>query len=257
MLIPGLVSVTFRQRSVEQIVELVVQAGLNAIEWGGDIHVPHGDLARARQARQMTEGAGLTVAAYGSYYRVGDPKSPDFDDVLVSAVELGAPTVRVWAGRRGSRDADEAYRQAVVDDARRVADLAEGANVKLAFEFHGNTLTDTSRSATQLFQQVDHPAVCSYWQPPLGASVDDARRSLRDVLPWLSNVHVFHWKPGTSQLLALADGAEAWRSYIDAIQSTRRDHFMLIEFVRDGVPENFFEDAAALKHWLTPTQSRP
>ena len=35
MLIPGLVSITFRPLSPREIVDLVAEAGLKAIEWGG------------------------------------------------------------------------------------------------------------------------------------------------------------------------------------------------------------------------------
>ena len=63
MISSGLVSVTFRKLSPAEIVDLVRQAGLNCIEWGGDIHVPHGDCVRAREVRQRTLAAGLTVAA--------------------------------------------------------------------------------------------------------------------------------------------------------------------------------------------------
>lgn len=44
----GLVSISFRNRTAEEIIEAVKNAGLNAIEWGGDVHVPHGNVSRAR-----------------------------------------------------------------------------------------------------------------------------------------------------------------------------------------------------------------
>jgi hypothetical protein len=46
-LIPGLVSVTFRKLAPAAIVELAVKAQLRSIEWGGDVHVPHGDVRAA------------------------------------------------------------------------------------------------------------------------------------------------------------------------------------------------------------------
>jgi hypothetical protein len=46
MIQTGLVSITFRQLSPPAIIDLVRQAGLEGIEWGGDVHVPHGDLGR-------------------------------------------------------------------------------------------------------------------------------------------------------------------------------------------------------------------
>lgn len=111
----GLVSVTFRKLSPPAIIALVQQAGLLGIEWGGDIHVPHGDLPQARQVRQMTLDAGIQVAAYGSYYRVGHPESGPFEAVLETAGVLGAPTLRVWAGQQASAEASPAYRAQVID----------------------------------------------------------------------------------------------------------------------------------------------
>ncbi|MET0262082.1 MAG: sugar phosphate isomerase/epimerase, partial [Rariglobus sp.] len=75
MIYPGLVSVTFRKLSPNEVAGLVKKAGLKGIEWGGDIHVPHGDLARAREVRELTLEHGLKTAAYGSYYRAGQSES--------------------------------------------------------------------------------------------------------------------------------------------------------------------------------------
>lgn len=36
----GMTSVTFRKKSAENVIALVKEAGLDGIEWGGDIHVP-------------------------------------------------------------------------------------------------------------------------------------------------------------------------------------------------------------------------
>src|SRR6185312_13188931 len=100
MISPGLVSITFRALTPAEVIALARQAGLRGIEWGGDIHVPHGNGARAREVKEMTAEAGLTVAAYGSYYRAGqaDSSGLTFDAVLETALELGAPLIRVWAG---------------------------------------------------------------------------------------------------------------------------------------------------------------
>src|SRR5690242_18609852 len=101
MVYSGLVSVTFRQLPPQQIVELAAQGGLAAIEWGGDVHVPHGELQTARRVLERTRQAGLQVAAYGSYYRVGVSPAQGlaFESVLETALALQAPTIRVWAGQ--------------------------------------------------------------------------------------------------------------------------------------------------------------
>ena len=71
MLKSGLVSVSFRSLPPEEIVRLAAGCGLGAIEWGGDVHVPPGDIANAARVGEMTRAAGLAVSSYGSYYRLG------------------------------------------------------------------------------------------------------------------------------------------------------------------------------------------
>ena len=54
MFISGLVSVSFRKESPEAIVAAAAQAGLQGIEWGGDIHVPCGDIENAKRVSALT-----------------------------------------------------------------------------------------------------------------------------------------------------------------------------------------------------------
>jgi len=252
MLTPGLVSITFRKLSAEEIIELVRHAGLKSVEWGGDIHVPHGDLARAKDVRRQTEEAGLEVAAYGSYYRLGKSAKEglDFDEVLGSAVALGAPRIRIWPGAKPSAEADEAYRREIADEANRIAEKAAGAGVGIAYEYHANTLTDTNESAQDLLARTDHSNITTLWQPPNGKSPEYCLEGLNAVLPRLSNVHVFHWGPSSKDRNLLEAGTERWKPYLEALRSTGRDHHLLLEFVKDDSPENFLADAATLSRWI-------
>ncbi len=249
MIHSGLVSVTFRKLKPEEIVRLVRQGGLEAIEWGGDVHVPHGNLQVAQQVARMTKDEGLRVAAYGSYYHVAEQHPYTFQDVVDTAAQLGAPTIRVWAGARGSAVADDAYRAQVVADTRRIAGLAMTAGMTLSFEFHSSTLTDTNASALWLLREANHPAVRCYWQPNVGATQAYCLAGLHDVLPWLTNVHVYRWYPAQERW-PLADGALDWQEYLKPIAAASGDHDALIEFVKDDAPEQFLQDAATLKTWL-------
>lgn len=250
MFVPGLVSITFRQLSVEEIIALVSQAGLAAVEWGGDVHVPHGDEAQARAAARMAEDAGLEVAAYGSYYRVGHPESGPFEAVLASAAALGAPQIRVWAGNQGSDSADEAYFESVAADSRRIATLAQDEGIGIVYEFHGNTLTDTNAAALRLLQTVDHANVRSLWQPPRFAAPAENLAGLEMVLPWLEHLHVFHWHLQTGERRPLAEGQAPWRDYLAQAGDAKRTRYALLEFVQDDAPEAFLRDAATLLQWL-------
>jgi 3-dehydroshikimate dehydratase len=238
-LVPGLVSVTFRQLVPVEIIDLVVAHGLRAVEWGGDVHVPVGDLAVAREVGRRCADAGIAVEAYGSYYR----GTGDFGPVLETAIALGAPRVRVWAGKLGS--GEETDRAAVVAELRRAAELAADVGVEVAVEYHANTLTDTLPSALELFREV--PALKPYWQPPVGSSLQDALVAVPALAP--VTAHVFSWDDA-GRRLALADRAELWRPVLAELAALPGTRYALLEFVRDDDPRAFAEDAAVLRRWL-------
>jgi sugar phosphate isomerase/epimerase len=250
MLTPGLVSITFRKLAPEEIIALCLRGGVQCIEWGGDIHVPPGDTARAREVGRLTREAGLEVAAYGSYYRLGPDEPGKFEAVLASAAALGAPTIRVWAGRKNARNTEVDERCEIIADALRVADLAARHGITVSLEYHAGTLTEERESARALLGELAHPGIEFLWQPTNGAPVDECASRLVEMLPRLRNVHVFHWWPTAAERHPLADGEAAWRSYIDIVRESGRDADLLLEFVRNDEPEQFLADAATLKHWL-------
>lgn len=257
MIRSGLVSVTFRKLPPTEVVALAAGAGLEAIEWGGDAHVPPEDLAAADRIGRMTRDAGLAVASYGSYYRLGDQQEAPARAVLAAASALGAPVVRVWAGRLASRKADADFRQRVIHEARRMGDQAADLGLVLACEFHGGTLTDTNVSARRLMEEINHPRVQTYWQPPVGATVEYCLAGLEAVGPWLCNLHVFHWLAEPKARLALAEGEQVWRQYLAKAASTGKDLHAMLEFVRDDSAEAFAEDARTLKRWLAELNAGP
>lgn len=252
MFYPGLVSVTFRELEPLRIVEMVGEAGLAGIEWGGDVHVPHGDIETARQVRRMTEDAGLKVPSYGSYYRVGVTDDIAFEAVVDTADVLGAETIRLWAGNKGSAEADDAFREKVVSRTRECAKLAGQAGISVSFEFHGNTLTDTNESAIAFYDETGHDNVLAYWQPPIGRGFDYNLSGLKALKGRLSNLHVFNWQleGGEIRRRPLCDGVEVWHNYMGVVDDIGGEHFAMIEFVAGNSQQQFFEDAKALRQIL-------
>jgi len=248
VIIPGLTSITFRNLSCEEIAGLARDAGLKSIEWGGDVHVPHGAVARAGEAARMTSGAGLAVSSYGSYYRCGmdDPKL-DFGKVLDTAVALKAPIIRVWAGKIASRDCLPAQRRAIVADLRRICARAAEAEVKIGLEFHRNTLNDGPAETLKLMGEAASPNLGTYWQPPVGMAGREALAGLRKVMPFLLHIHVFHWAGSPPERLLLEQGQSEWREYFSAVRQSPGELHTLIEFVKENAVESFQSDARVLK----------
>jgi len=248
MLHSGLVSVTFRKLSVPEIIDLCVQSKLEGIEWGGDIHVPAGDMQHAKETNRLTLENGLKVAAYGSYYRLGTQAAP-FESVLETAQALGAPTIRVWAGIMDSQDASEAYWENVIREGQQIADMAAAAGISISYEFHPQTLTNTAESTLRLLQMIQRENIYSYWQPAVGADEEANSWSLAKLLPHLGNIHVFHWFPKYERH-PLSTGADDWANYLSILRASQTERFLMMEFVENDSIESFVRDARTLHSWL-------
>ena len=167
MFAAGLVSVSFREERPESILREASAAGLSGIEWGGDVHVPPGDLDTARSVARLTAGAGLQVFAYGSYYRLGMSANPasDFLPVLDTAEALGAPFIRLWGGRKGSAALSRPEFEQMAGEMRILAGLAAEREITLTLECHAGTLTDDYPSSLRFLALVGRPNVQMYWLP--------------------------------------------------------------------------------------------
>jgi len=242
MILPGLHSVTFRHLPVGEIAALASAHGLLAIEWAGDVHAPPGDVNAADAARTAAADNGLTITGYGSYHAAGDDPADDFGPVLDTAHRLGAPSIRVWAGRRGSNDSDGDHRAAVIDGLTSIVALASDAGVTVGLEFHGGTLTDTPRGAADLCTRT---ATLSHWQPPVGLDDDIALEGLSQVIPHLGAVHAFSWS-ATGERLPLVARAGLWRAALTQVEALPVTHPVLLEFVADDDPASLARDAADL-----------
>ena len=237
MFLPGIVSVTYRPMTPEQLVGAASHAGLSCIEWGGDVHVPHGDTDTAETVGALTRKAGLSVISYGTYYRAGtygENFSSVFTDLLHTADALGTQNLRLWAGSKNSEDVTAEERKALTEELRLCAALASRWGKTISFEFHGGTLTNTAASAKQLIEDIGEHNVSLYWQPNQFRSPKDNCDALTLVLPYVSNVHVFAWEE--RQRLPLAAHTDRWQDYLSILASTGRDHGLLLEFVPQDDP---------------------
>ena len=247
MIIPGIVSVTFRKNTAEEIVRMAKAASLSAIEWGADVHVKPGERENAFRVGELTRDAGLVPISYGSYYRIGcEEEHGSFDDVLDTAESLGAKNIRSWAGRKSSADVTEQGFASVAEQISEKCDEAAKRGMTLSLEYHPNTLTDNKESAVRLAKAVNRDNLRLYWQPDFTLSDADNLSALESVLPWLGNIHVFSWLGAGAARYPLAHSYDLFRSCADMIRSDGRDHGMLLEFVKGDCPAQMEEDAKTL-----------
>lgn len=237
----GVCSVTFRSRAPGEVIRLARDAKLEGIEWGGDVHVPPGDLRFAEDVGNMTRDQGLEVSSYGSYFRCS---GEDFAPIVETALALKAPSIRVWASDREPDACSPDHLASFLDTAAKCADLAADASLKLEFEWHRGTLFCESGFASSVLDKLP-PSVGTYWQPPVGLEENACVAQIHAIRPWIRNVHVFHWSL-TGTRLPLRHGIERWRRYLSELPATPNERWALLEFVRDDSDTAFHEDAEAL-----------
>lgn len=245
----GICSVTFRKKTPAEIIDLVQKAGLHAIEWGGDEHVPPTDLENAAKIGNQTRLAGLEVSSYGSYYYAGEGQ--DFSPFLKTALALQTDSIRIWAKKMNFKKEigkiDEEEFAKIVSDIKQAAQFAQSQNVSLHLEFHQGTYTDTTESAKRLIEEIDEPNVYLYWQPLAYTSKEERLEQIKELSAYISNVHVFQWDSEFKRY-PLADGKNEWNDYINQVQTlSSNKHYFLLEFMKDNSVDQFEEDAVTFK----------
>lgn len=256
MMKTGLCSITFKDLPPEEVVALAARAGLDAVEWAGQEHAPPtASRAELERVRRLTEEHDLLISSYGSYYEVMKCKghAAVFEAVLDAADALGTSLIRIWSSGLESREADDDYYRRMADRTRDLALLAEQRGVTLAFEFHGGSLNDTADSAVRILRTINQPNVKTYWQPLHRDDPALAEREIRELLPWLANVHCYHWINGVRHLLA--EDRPFWQNLLGILARNAFGNAVLLEFTKDDNPDNMIRDAATLRELVRGAES--
>ncbi len=255
-------TVTLRAYSPKEVVSILLDNKIDAVEWAGDAHVPTGDLETAASVKALCEEAGVTCTSYGSYYQCaeGGPGNGPFENdlgpaaALDTAKALGVSAIRVWAGRLGvgSVSATAEYRKEVERCLADFCDQAASIDMTVHLEFHRNSLTDTAKSAVALIEAVGKENLFSYWQPRHGVDVAGNLADIAVLENRISNIHVFHWllKGGDGFAVdrrPMSEGKDRWEAYFSALEKLPGEHYAMMEFVRDDSLPQLVEDLSVLR----------
>ncbi len=254
MLYPGLVSVTYRQLNPEQLLSLCRESCLSAIEWGGDVHIPHGDVETANQIAAKTRAAGLCMPSYGTYYKAGaygDNYRAEFEKILQTAIALDTPALRLWAGSKNSEDISADERESLIRELRDCADMAAEHGKFITFERHNGTLTNRAASALAMIKEIGRDNVRTHWQPSQFLTHEENCEGLSLLLPYIDCVHVFAWEGKNSQRFTLAEHRGRWADYLSILKGAEQDIYLLMEFTPNNDPKELPTEAQTLLSWLS------
>ncbi len=242
----GMTSLTLRNESVAEVIRIAKEAKIDGIEWGvSDGHMPLGDADRAAEIRKLSKESSIEIFSLGSYCRMETKE--ECDKTLETALLLGAPIIRIWAGKNSPADCDDAYRQLIVENTMYMADKAAEHNIMLGFEYHPWTLTETCDEALWLIESVNRKNVGLYWQPQYTLSQEENLRDRNRVLTvCVGNMHVqnYNEEDGYKPLSEMKELASYYKDLAD------KPYRLMIEFVKDGTVENLLKDAEVLRSTL-------
>ena len=237
----GLVSVSFRPLSVEEIIAAAKLTNLTHIEWGSDIHAPHFALENLEQISNLCKENGISCS-YGTYFRFGRDSVDELLPYIQAAKVLNAKILRVWCGTKGSNKHSEVELKQIYADCKAAAKLAEQEGVVLGLECHNWTLTDTKESALALMQEVDSHAFQMFWQPNQFKSIEENLEYAKLLAPYVICIHAFNWEQDKKYPLALAK--DVWVKYLKPFN---RNIPVLLEFMPDDKIESLQEESNALQ----------
>ncbi|MBQ7353653.1 MAG: TIM barrel protein [Clostridia bacterium] len=241
----GLVSISFRKKSIDELIKATKDAGLKYIEWGGDVHIPMGNVKLARQVKRKMHGAGLKCESYGSYfglmYHCDEHFPLPFKKVLKTAKALGANTVRVWLGwpncgcKKGKcQYICSKHYQKTVSLTKDLCNQAKKYGLTLSIECHFATLTDDYHDTLKFLNEVGCDNLKLYWQPNHSRSFEYNLEALSALLPYITNVHVFNWDTSAKKF-PLNEGKCEWCEYLRVLNDeNNKDRIYFLEFMPDG-----------------------
>ena len=238
----GLVSVSFRKHTPEEIVAEAKKCGLSYIEWGSDIHAPCNDLDKLKNIKKLCDENGIICSSYGTYFKIGVTPKDEIYNYINAAKILGTNILRLWCGTKKSADYTPDEKAELFRECRALAEVAEAENVVFCMECHSGTYTEILDGAVELMEKVNSKNFRMYWQPNQFKSDEENFKYAEIIAKFTEIIHVFNWT--ADQWLPLSGGIEIWKKYLSFFNGTQK---LLLEFMPDNRIESLQVETLALR----------
>ena len=238
----GLVSISFRGHTPEQILSAMKEAGLSYIEWGSDVHAPKDDIKKLNDIAKLQNEYGISCSSYGTYFRLGETPIEELEGYIKAARILGTDILRLWCGNKDSQEYSASERNRLFNECKKAAETAKKNGVKLCMECHNGTFTNTKDSALELMKTVNSDSFRMYWQPNQYRTEEENLRYAEALADCTEHIHVFNWCG--DKRFPLKDGIDVWRKYIKIFG---REKTLLLEFMPDDNIRSLPNEAEALR----------
>lgn len=241
----GLCSVSFRNLSPIEIINICKSANLKVIEWGSDLHAPYNDIEKLQNIARLQKENSIFCSSYGTYFRLGVTPLGELEKYIASAKILGTKILRIWCYDKCGNDMTDKERQDLLSVSIKASEIAKQNGVILCLECHKNTFTENLNDALWLIRRVNSPNFKTYWQPFQWKTIEDNLNNAKAISPYVENIHVFNWKQtDTFNKYPLALAISEWVNYLKNFTPPKT---LLLEFMPNDKVEDLIIEANALK----------
>ena len=233
----GVCTISNKEMSVEEVMDVVATTPAAGIEVWGQDHVGSGTTERCADIAAAAADRGLEIPVYGSYLRAGtDTFDADVDRELRIAEALGADAIRVWAGSEEHQDVSEDHWTAVVEDLTQLGEAAAALDLHVTVERHAGTVTNTTEGAVDLIDATPANVGLNY-QPPFDMPADDIAADIRELAPITTNAHLQAVQTvGERSRCPLGFAYFDVADIVTTLADADFDGYLEIEFVTDRAP---------------------
>lgn len=239
----GLCSVTFRKKTAQQVVEIAAAAGVQYIEWGGDVHVKN--LQQARTVKALCDERGILISSYGSYFNCSDYDEKKWREICEITKEMGAPGIRVWLGKSDSEKTDDKEYTKLLLNTGAMCDIASQYSLMVCPECHDNTYNNNTDSFLGFAKALKRENFRTYFQSRYFRMEYDLDRIER-TFSHIENVHISYRDLKREQLFRKKD-----REYLDrllkALLAKDFKGIVMIEFVIRNSEKQLLKDVKKLR----------
>lgn len=239
----GVASVTFRNKSISQVIEIAKKAEVEFIEWGADVHVKTID--DAKFAKKLCDENNIRISSYGSYYRVGCLDEDKWDEICRIASEMNASSVRIWLGNKDSEFYTENEYEELLEEMKILCRKAQEYNLLVCPECHDNTFNNNTKAILRMKNDLNCDNFKTYFQSRYLRFDYDIDR-IEKTFDFIENLHVSYRDLKKEQRFKKRD-----KKYLDKLIekfiSMNFKGIVIVEFTKGSKEKNFIKDIRKLK----------
>lgn len=239
----GMTSVTFRNKTIEEIVEICKKEQVEYIEWGSDVHVKTKD--DAKKAKLLCDDAGIKISSYGSYYSVGSNNRVEWKTLCENANIMGAESIRVWLGKKDSEKTSNEEYINILNDCKSICDIAKEYGIIVSPECHDDTFNNNTDAILRFIKDLGRDNFRTYFQSRYFRMEYDLDRIDR-TFDYILNMHVSYSDLKREQMFRKKD-----KNYLDTLLkkmiSKEFKGIIILEFTENSSEKAFSEDIKKLR----------